>query len=77
MSSKLDFPHIVMQVQLFHIVYLMIPSAVDVIQHQILGQIMNNQQEKMQKGFVMSQFEGLYWHLHERTEENYEAPHSE
>jgi len=37
---------------------------------------MNNQQEIMQIGLVMTQFEGLYRHLHERTEENYETPHS-
>jgi hypothetical protein len=55
----------------------MIPSAADVIQHQILGQIMNNKHERMQKGLVMTQFEGLYRHLHERTEENCEAPYSE
>jgi hypothetical protein len=76
-GSKLDFPHNFMQVQHLHIVYLTIPSAADIIQHRIRGRIMNNQQEKMQKGLVMTQFEGLYWHLHERTEENYEASHSE
>jgi len=66
-----------MQVQYLHTVYLMTPSAADITQHRILGQIMNNQQEKMQERLVVTQFKGLYWHLHERTEENYEAPHSE
>jgi len=34
---------------------------------------MNNQQENMQIELVMTHCEGLYRHLHERTEENYET----
>jgi len=59
MGSKFDIPHIVMHVQHLHIIYLTIPSAADIIQHRILGRIMNNQQEKLQIGLVMTQCEGL------------------
>jgi len=31
----------------------------------------------MEIGLVITQIEGLYWHFHERTKENYETPHSE
>jgi D-alanyl-D-alanine dipeptidase len=75
MGSKFDFPHFVMHVQHLHVVYLMIPSAADVIQHRILRQIMNNQQDGERAG--LTQIEGLYWHFHERTEKNYETPDSE
>lgn len=50
----------------------MIPLAADIMQRRILRRIMNNQQEKIKKELDIMQFEG-----HERTEENYETPHSE
>ena len=72
MGSKFDLPHFVMHGQHLHIVHLMIPLAADIMQRRILRRIMTNQQEKIKKELDIMQFEG-----HERTEENYETPHSE